>query len=147
MDKLCKTAEFNFIVQPVVTTRAPLHVTSDSAICGGNVLSDGGSPVTARGVCWSTSPDPTVADSHTTDGSGVGPFTSSITGLTPDTIYYARAYAVNSGYTVYGANVSFSTGFFQIPTLNEWGRILFSLLVCVTAILMMRRNRRGRQKR
>ena len=62
--------------------------------------------VTARGVCWSTSENPTISNSHTTDGSGLGSFTSSITGLTSGETYYVRAYATNSAGTAYGNQVS-----------------------------------------
>ena len=94
---------------PVVTTTAASDITESTATCGGNVTDDGGSAVTARGVCWSTSQNPTVSDSHTTDGTGIGTFTSSITGLTPNTTYYVRAYATNSIGTAYGDEVSFTT--------------------------------------
>ena len=92
-----------------VTTAAASEITSNSATCGGNVTYDGNTTVTARGVCWSTSQNPTVADAHTEDGSGTGAFTSSITGLTPNTTYYVRAYATNSAGTAYGEEVSFTT--------------------------------------
>jgi uncharacterized protein (TIGR02145 family) len=95
---------------PVVTTNAVTGITSTSAQCGGTVTSDGGNPVTARGVCWSTSPSPTVANSHTTDGSGTGSFTSSIMGLLPNTTYYVKAYAINSIGTGYGGAQMFNTG-------------------------------------
>ena len=95
---------------PVVTTAAVANVSAISATCGGNVTSDGGSVVTARGVCWSTTENPTVNDSHTTDGSGVGNFTSSITGLTANTTYYVRAYATNAIGTAYGESFTFTTG-------------------------------------
>ena len=94
---------------PTVTTDAATNVGAYTATCGGNVTSDGGASVTARGVCWSTSPNPTIADSHTTDGSGTGSFTSSITGLTDTTTYYVRAYATNEAGTSYGNQVSFIT--------------------------------------
>ncbi len=94
---------------PTVTTSAASNITANSATCGGNVTSDGGATVTARGVCWSTSQSPTVNDSHTTDGSGTGSFTSSLTGLTASTTYYVRAYATNSVGTTYGNEVSFTT--------------------------------------
>jgi len=90
-----------------VVTAAVSDVTSTSASSGGNVTSEGGDPVTARGVCWGTSTDPTTADSHSTDGTGTGAFTSSITGLSANTRYYVRAYATNSGGTSYGSDVSF----------------------------------------
>ena len=94
---------------PTVSTTAPTNVKSTSAQSGGNVSDDGGSAVTARGVCWSLSEYPTVDDEITTDGSGPGSFTSQITGLYPDTIYYVSAYATNSVGTAYGEVLSFRT--------------------------------------
>ncbi len=95
---------------PTVTTDAITDVTFDSATCGGEVTDDGGASVTARGVCWSTSSNPTIADDKTVDGTGSGAFTSAITGLDPGTTYHARAYATNSEGTSYGADVEFTTG-------------------------------------
>jgi len=66
------------------------------------VTSDGGSSVSARGVCWSTGSTPSIADSKTTDGTGTGIFTSNITGLTSNTTYNVRAYATNGAGTGYG---------------------------------------------
>lgn len=100
---------FTTINIPTVTTTAITSITSTTASSGGNVTSSGGATVTARGVCWSTSTNPTVADSHTTNGTGTGTFTSSITGLDPDTTYHVRAYATNSAGTGYGSQVSFTT--------------------------------------
>jgi uncharacterized protein (TIGR02145 family) len=94
---------------PTLNTTAVTSLTSTSAVSGGNISSIGGSAVTARGVCWSTSPNPTTEDSKTNNGSGSGSFTSSISGLTPETTYYVRAYAINSIGTSYGTQVSFST--------------------------------------
>jgi hypothetical protein len=94
---------------PTVTTAAASSVTETSAACGGNITDDGGVPVTARGVCWSTSKKPTISGNHTTDGNGTGTFTSALTGLTPNTTYYARAYAVNLAGTAYGNEVKFMT--------------------------------------
>ena len=92
-----------------VTTSEVTEITSGSAICGGNVTADGGSAVTARGICWSTSSDPTIEDNKTEDGSGVGSFTSQIPDLVPNTQYYVRAYATNVAGTSYGEEVSFTT--------------------------------------
>jgi len=100
---------------PVVTTTAASGLTKTTASSGGNVTDERGDPVTARGVCWSTSPNPTLSDSFTTDGTGGGVFTSSITGLVTGTLYYARAYATNGVGTSYGNQVSFTT--LAIPTV------------------------------
>lgn len=94
---------------PSVTTNSVTNISNTVATCGGNVTSIGGSPVTARGVCWSTSQNPTVSNSHTTNGSGMGGFTSNITGLSVGTTYFVRAYAINSAGIGYGNEVSFST--------------------------------------
>lgn len=95
--------------QPVLTTTAVTGVTATGAVSGGNVTSDGGSAVTARGVCWSTTTGPVATGSHTTDGSGVGTFASTISGLTPNTTYYLKAYATNDKGTGYGEEVTFTT--------------------------------------
>jgi uncharacterized protein (TIGR02145 family) len=96
-------------VLPVLSTADVSGVTQTSAECGGTITFDGGSPVTARGVCWSTNPTPTVADSKTINGSGIGSFSSSITGLIANTPYHVRAYATNSAGTGYGIVDSFTT--------------------------------------
>lgn len=94
---------------PEVTTTAISNITSSSAQSGGEVISDGGATVTARGVCWSTSPSPTTIDSKTSDGIGTGLFTSTLTGLETNTQYYVRAFATNNTGTDYGDEVSFNT--------------------------------------
>lgn len=92
-----------------INTSAITNVTFNSAVSGGNIISDGGSSVTARGVCWNTTGNPTLIDNKTVDGSGTGIFTSSISGLTATTKYYVRAYATNSNGTSYGAEINFIT--------------------------------------
>ena len=92
-----------------VTTSEVTEITSNSAICGGNVTTDNGFAVTAKGVCWSTSQNPTISDNKTTEGSGVGSFTSQISDLVPNTQYYVRAYATNAAGTSYGEQKSFTT--------------------------------------
>ena len=92
-----------------VATGAVSDITTTSAICGGEVLADGGFPVMARGICWSTSAEPTINNAHTVNGSGIGTFTSQITNLEPNTTYHVRAYAQNESGVSYGATVTFST--------------------------------------
>ena len=94
---------------PIVTTTAISSITATTASTGGNITSDGGASVTEKGVCWSTAANPTTSDSHTSDGTGTGSFTSSITGLSAGTAYHVRAYATNSVGTGYGSDVSFTT--------------------------------------
>jgi len=96
-------------VTPLVTTATIENITSTSASTGGFVSGSGGTPVTSRGVCWNTSPNPTLRDSHTSDGNGTGRFSSNMNGLIPSTTYYVRAYATNSVGTAYGEQQIFTT--------------------------------------
>jgi hypothetical protein len=105
---------------PVLTTTVASAVTAYSASSGGNITSDGGTAVTAKGVCWSIATGPTVANSKTSDGAGTGSFASSVTGLTANTKYYIRAYATNSAGTGYGNELTFTTNSLGalVPTLS-----------------------------
>ena len=95
---------------PTVTTATKVKdITVSSATCGGEVISSGNAVVIERGICWSTSQNPTIEDSRTTDGSGVGSFTSNLSNLVSQTTYYVRAYATNEVGTAYGNEVSFTT--------------------------------------
>lgn len=97
------------VFPPTVTTANATFVTFNSITIGGTVTDDGGSEVTQRGVAWSTSPNPIVANNNTQDGSGLGSFTSTISELEPNTTYYIRAYATNNAGTSYGNEVSVTT--------------------------------------
>lgn len=94
---------------PAITTVEISALTDSSAISGGNLISDGGDVITAKGVCWSTNENPTITDSISINGTGTDAFISNITGLSPATTYYVRAYATNSVGTSYGNEVSFTT--------------------------------------
>ena len=94
---------------PALTTDVVSNIAQTTANCGGNVTSQGTAAITTRGVCWSISANPSTSYAHTTDGSGTGIFTSSLTGLTPNTHYYVRAYAINSAGTAYGNLLNFTT--------------------------------------
>ena len=94
---------------PTVTTSTVSGITASAATCGGNVTVDGGSSVTARGICYSTSANPTTANSTVASGTGTGSFTANLSGLAANTTYYVRAYATNANGTSYGAQQSFTT--------------------------------------
>ena len=96
-------------VVPVLTTVDPAATSTTTGTSGGIVSSDGGSAVTARGVCWSTTANPTIAGTKTSDGTGTGSYSSNITGLAVNTLYHVRAYATNSVGTAYGADKTFTT--------------------------------------
>jgi uncharacterized protein (TIGR02145 family) len=119
------------VATPTVTTATVSNITCITASCGGNVTFEGISPVTARGVCWSTSPNPTISDSLTVDSCGLGSFTSLLTGLQPNTHYYVRTYATNSAGTVYGTQRQFTTRVATPAiTTSEINRISFSSVTC-----------------
>ncbi len=97
------------IPMPVINTFGMIKIKLNTAICSAEITSDGGSLVTARGICWNTSPVPTITNNKTIEGDGAGVFTSKMTGLTAKTKYYVRAYATNSGGTSYGSTITFTT--------------------------------------
>jgi formylglycine-generating enzyme required for sulfatase activity len=104
---------------PTVNTNMVSGITSSSAISGGFIQNDGGASIIARGVCWSTSPNPTNGlTTKTNDGAGTGNFISNLGGLIPNTVYYLRAYATNSAGTSYGNQISFSTLELALSTIS-----------------------------
>ena len=105
----CLNDETITAVLPTVTTASITNITQSTATSGGNVTNDGGATVTEKGVCWSTSQIPTIANTHTSDGTGTGSFISNVTGLLANSQYYLRAYATNSVGTAYGDEVIFTT--------------------------------------
>jgi len=94
---------------PIINTSAVLNITAFTALGGGNIASDGGSPVISRGICWNSMPNPTTANFITITGSGAGTFYATMNQLSASSVYYVRAYATNSAGTSYGNEVSFTT--------------------------------------
>ncbi len=95
---------------PVVTTNSVSLLTHNSLVSGGNVTSEGEASIVSKGVCWSTQPNVFLTSTNfTSEGTGSGLFSSSVSGLTPNTTYYLRAYAVNSVGTAYGNEITFTT--------------------------------------
>ena len=106
----------NQVATATLTTSAITSITKTTAVSGGNIINDNGGSVTARGVCWSIDQNPTTANDKSVDGIGIGPYTSTITGLTVSTTYYLRAYATNNAGTSYGNEISFKT--IVLPSLT-----------------------------
>ncbi len=102
----------------VIKTKDATGVTSNAATLGGNILDDGGRPITARGICYGTSQSPDINGDHTEDGSGTGEFSHNISGLSSSTKYYARAYATNRNGTYYASNIVSFTTTSGLPTVT-----------------------------
>lgn len=103
---------------PTVTTSGASNVSYTSATLGGNVTNNGGGAISARGICYSTSQNPTISSTKVTVGTGTGSFSSSVTGLSENTTYYVRAYATNSKGTAYGTQISFKTSAYATPSVS-----------------------------
>ena len=114
-----KTVTVTYSTIPTVTTSSPISLGQYSGAGGGTIVSNGGSAVSLSGIVWSTSVNPTIADSKTTDGwASGGPWTSNMTGLTLNTTYHVRAYATNAFGTAYGSDLTFTTNPALIPTVT-----------------------------
>lgn len=105
-------------ITPAITTREVGSVSWTTATTGGINISDGGSAITSRGVCWGTSSGPDITGNHTSEGTGTSAFVSNLTDLTPNTVYYVRAYATNSMGTTYGNELTFTTSPVTEPSLT-----------------------------
>jgi len=111
---------------PTVITTVITDISTNTATSGGNVTHDGSIAVTIKGVVWSTSENPTVVNSSTSNGTGEGSYVSYLTGLNPSTHYHVRAYATNSVGTAYGIDVSFNTTYINIPDVSITKKMITS---------------------
>jgi uncharacterized protein (TIGR02145 family) len=129
-----KTSEnINPTVKISITTTNVTEISTTSAKSGGLITVDVRTSITARGVCWHTSQNPTISNSKTLDGTGTGEFTANITDLTANTTYYVRAYATNSSGTAYGNEVSFKTSAAQTTTLPTLTTVAISAITQTAA--------------
>ncbi len=117
----CFTPSGAAIPPTMGNTTVVSSITSTTATSGGNITSNNGNAVTTSGVCWNTATTPTIANSKSTDGDNDGAFTSNLTGLSSNTLYYVRSYATNAGGTSYGTEVTFRTLAIvpNAPTVNN----------------------------
>ncbi len=136
----CLLGEAKFL--PALTTTAANNIAQNTATSGGSISSDGNAAITARGVCWSLSANPTVEDNKTFDGTGTGTFTSSITGLSAGTAYYVRAYATNSAGTNYGNEIIINTVVTDVDG-NVYNRVTIGRQVWLVENLKTTRYRNG----
>lgn len=117
---------------PTVSTNSPQNISFTTTTCGGKVLTDGALSITDKGICYGTSPSPTVNSQKTSCGTGLGDFTCTLSNLRDSTVYYARAYAVNAKGIAYGEQVSWRTKGYALPTLSTIAasNITFSSATC-----------------
>lgn len=97
------------VVVPAIVTEPIEEVSYTSAISGGNITFNGGGEITSAGLCWGTSPNPTIYDNKVSNDNYNTNYTSNLSGLKANTTYYIRAYATNSAGTAYGNELSFKT--------------------------------------
>jgi uncharacterized protein (TIGR02145 family) len=129
------SSKFNALSsKPALTTASFTFITPNSVTSGGNITNDGGAAVTARGVCWNTTGNPTIVNSKTTDGAGSGTFSSLISGLVANTSYYFRAYATNSMGTSYGNEIPFKT---YTGTVTDYDNNVYGTVTIGTQIWMV----------
>lgn len=138
------TPEETYLKAIIETTDASL-ITETTARSGGYISSDEGYPVLARGVCWSTNPNPTINDNKTTNAAGTGTFISEITGLSPLTTYFLRAYATNKGGTAYGLQIEFTTTLSKVYDVdgNEYATIKIGNQLWLASNLKTTKYRNG----
>jgi len=105
-------------VPPVITTNEVTEISYTTAVAGGNLNDEGSSPVIFGGVCWDTISEPRIENNKTIDSVGIGPFITRLTMLVPNTVYFLRAYAVNSKTTGYGEQITFETKHISVPILT-----------------------------
>lgn len=110
---------------PTIVTTTITNSTAVTAVSGGTISTDGGSSITSRGVCYGVTSNPSLANSFTIDGNGLGSYVSNLTNLTANTTYYVRAYATNGLGTFYGNELSFTTGNYQVGGPGPSGGIIF----------------------
>ncbi len=124
LDRAALDYHYELARKPELESKEIKEITATTAISGGNITDDGGSKIKKRGVCWSSSENPTINDECTNDGSGVGEFTSEIDGLSAETEYFVRAYATNQIGTNYGNQIKFLTMKDPVQLVNDnadWG--------------------------
>lgn len=122
-------------ILPILTTAQISTIGETTAIGGGSVISEGSHPVTERGICWATYPNPTITNSKTKDGNGIGSFVSNLYSLQPYKLYYVRSYATSEAGTAYGEGVTFNTTGGDKPTVVASARAAGTTLYATVVVI------------
>ena len=123
IDNVSVTAIAPSVVPPTISTYYIGSVTSTSAVVGCNITAQGTNPITERGLCVSTTSNPTISNTKIISGSGTGSYDVSVTNLTMSTQYYVRAYAITSAGVYYSNQMDFTTANIGAPTASNASNI------------------------
>jgi uncharacterized protein (TIGR02145 family) len=121
--------EITPVFLPIVKTGAVTEITDNSAKIGGSITSTEAGTITSKGICWSTTPNPTINNNKNIEGTGSGEFVSTLTNLNPASTYYARAYAENIRGVSYGSEIVFTTNKFA-TVIDIDGNVYPTVKIC-----------------
>lgn len=126
---------------PILTTNNVNNISYNTASCGGIIKNNGGFPISSKGLCWSTSTIPDINDNRTIDGTENVSFTNTLTGLSLNTKYYVRAYAINMLGPGYGNTVSLTTPQWSQETVTDIDGNIYNTVAIGNQIITVENSR------